>query len=592
MKWNTIAWMAPLFLGAVPLTALASEDEPVQETDVVEETQTYTDPIIQQMQQEADQIEDEAQSNLDVEQEQLDTLEEEKKALGVQTEPDDAALNQAIQKEVEAKDDSDQKQEELNDANDQLDLANEKHEEAKDDLESAKADLAELEAQDHSEQLKELVEEFMENDEKIDEDYSAFVEANNKVANSNASLKNSYEDFKTSVDLLTTDNLITNQYMIAILKETQTYTQDYQEFVDLIVQAAINQNEGKLDKDAVESYEHETQDYTEKLKEMSKELDAWKKDFLTYTNASHTVGTEALEKGDVYLSSLQASSRNENAIQTTQNLLKTIQNADDYLMQHPDLIKDVLTLSDQNMKRVNAAAQVKWETFKVEVAQKAVNQANENVQTATQNRDEAQSTYDLAQKKTKKEQELYDEALLSYNNWLKAMEEINQRIEVQKGKVEEAASFLAYAKEVAADTSMDILLYREDPWYAKYNALLDEYYRLNTLPDDIPVDDTNTEDQITTLPDSVLIIDEEITTLPDDVLIVDEEIVTLPDEILIIEEEEVILPDDALIIETEEVIDKNKNETVNTASSFGLLGWIGLLIASLGAFFKIRPQVK
>jgi hypothetical protein len=107
---------------------------------------------------------------------------------------------------------------------------------------------------------------------------------------------------------------------------------------------------------------------------------------------------------------------------------------------------------------------------------------------------------------------------------------------------------------------------------------LDEYYKLTTLPDDAPVNDTDTEGQIT--------------TLPDDVLIIDEEIVTLPDEILIIEEEEVILPDDILIIETEEVIEENKKETVNTASSFGLFGWISLLIASLGAFFKIRPQVK
>jgi hypothetical protein len=578
MKWNVIAWAAPLFLGAAPLTALASENEPVQNTDVIEESHTHTDPIIHQMQQEADQIEEEAQTNLDSEQEELDKLEEEKEALGVQSEPDDTGLNQAIQEEDKAQEELDQRQEELDTANSELDTAKEKETQAQSDLASAKETLAELEAQDNSQELKELVLQFMDNDDKTDEAYSAFVSANNPVVNADSSLETPFQEFKTSADALATDNLIINQYMIGILKETQTYTQNYQEFVDLILQAAIEQSEGKLEKTSLQYYEQESKEYASTLKSMSETLDKWKQDFLTYTDAAHTDSTKALNLGNAYLALLQGGSKDEKAIQTTQDLLKNIQEADAFVSEHPLLIQEVLTLSDKNMKRVNAAVQVKWDEFKVEAAKKAVDKANEAVQSAAIMRDEAQTSYELAQKKTQKEQEKYDAAMLSYQEWLKAMEEINARIEVQKGKVQEAKNFLDYAQEVAYDTSMDILMYRADPWYAKYNALLDEYYKLTTLPDDAPVNDTDTEGQIT--------------TLPDDVLIIDEEIVTLPDEILIIEEEEVILPDDILIIETEEVIEENKKETVNTASSFGLFGWISLLIASLGAFFKIRPQVK
>jgi ABC-type nitrate/sulfonate/bicarbonate transport system substrate-binding protein len=163
---------------------------------------------------------------------------------------------------------------------------------------------------------------------------------------------------------------------------------------------------------------------------MSETLDKWKQDFLTYTDAAHTDSTKALNQGNAYLALLQSGSKDEKAIQTTQDLLKNIQEADAFVSEHPLLIQEVLTLSDKNMKRVNAAVQVKWDEYKVELAKKAVDKANEAVQSAAIKRDEAQTTYKLAQEKTQKEQDLYDAAMLSYQEWLKAMEEINARIEV------------------------------------------------------------------------------------------------------------------------------------------------------------------
>jgi hypothetical protein len=507
MKWNTLAVALPIMGAGLPLAVMAEEAE----------VEIYEDPVQSQIQDEAGRMQNLAQNNLAAESEKLDELEAEKEQLGEQTYPDDADLKQAEEALDQAQDNADVLQESLDLAQETKDAAQEKADEAKEDLKAAEQELEAVSSEHSFQTLKELIDQVHANEEAADDAYSAFVAANNNVINKHKDLEAAYNEFKTAVNSLSADNMMTNLYLDAILQETASYSKTYKEFTDLMLEAAMKNNEGTLDKADLDQYEHEADDLEDILDSMSASLNMWKDAFQTNTDVSHKDSDLALQTGHAYLALLETKNPGQEAVQTTKDLLEKIQSADDFLTQHPEFIQDVLHLSDWNVAHINAIAQVNWETFTYDKAQEALRLAQANLDDVQSQWEEAQTVLKAAREEKDLQQTLYDQALASWQEWLAKYLEINRLIALQEEKVQDAQAFLAYADQVVLDTSQALYFYRAEPWYGPYNELLNQFYGIMILPDDILIEEGG---DIALLPDDILIEDGgDIVLLPDDILI-------------------------------------------------------------------------